>query len=77
MIITKTRNNPRVGLKVIPTPAAGTHVVSAPPVLIASTHTIDYVCGKCGTVLMHAEIGQVHNLTIHCTACGSYNSTDR
>jgi hypothetical protein len=27
-------------------------------------------------VLMHAETGQVHNLLIHCTVCGSYNSTD-
>jgi hypothetical protein len=26
--------------------------------------------------LMHAEDGQVHNLAILCTECGSYNSTD-
>lgn len=70
------RANPRAGLKLVPTPGNDVHFVSAPPVLIASTHTVDYVCGKCSTVLMHAEIGQVHNLIIHCTICGSYNSTD-
>jgi hypothetical protein len=26
--------------------------------------------------LMHAEDGQVHNLAILCTECGSYSSTD-
>jgi DNA-directed RNA polymerase subunit RPC12/RpoP len=52
------------------------HIINAPPVLIASTNTVDYVCGDCGAVLMHAEQGQVHNLVIHCTGCGSYNSTD-
>ena len=64
----------RVSLTLIETPARR-HAVSAPPVLVASTHTIDYCCGHCGTALMHAEDGQVHNLVIHCTVCGSYNST--
>ena len=67
--------NPKLRLKVIPAPSIGA-VVSAPPPLIASTHTIDYTCGHCGAVLMHAEQGQVHNLVIHCIACGSYNTTD-
>jgi DNA-directed RNA polymerase subunit RPC12/RpoP len=49
---------------------------SAPPVLIASTNIVDYICGDCGAVLMHAEQGQVDNLVVHCTECGSYNSTD-
>jgi len=44
--------------------------------LIASTNTVDYVCGDCGVVLLHAEEGQFHNLVIRCTACGSYNATD-
>ena len=65
----------RESLKLIETPA-NRHAVSAPPMLIASTHTIDYCCGHCGTALMHAEAGQVHNLVIHCTVCGSYHSTD-
>jgi hypothetical protein len=69
------QENLRVALRLIPTPWTQ-RIVSAPPVLIASTHTVDYVCGDCGAVLMHAEQGQVHNLVIHCVACGSYNSTD-
>src|SRR5664279_4805132 len=52
----------------------GGHAVDAPPVLVASTHTVDYCCGSCGIVLMHAEDQQVHSLLIHCTVCGSYNS---
>jgi predicted RNA-binding Zn-ribbon protein involved in translation (DUF1610 family) len=51
-------------------------LVSSPPILNASDHAIDFTCGKCGVVLMHAEDGHVHNLAIRCTACGSYNSTD-
>ena len=70
------QEHPRVALKPIPTPWAH-HIINAPPVLIASTHTVDYICGDCGVVLMHAEQGQVHNLVIHCTECGSYNSTDQ
>ena len=63
-------------LTVVKPPAFGRHAIDAPPILIASTHTTDYCCGSCGTVLMHAETGQVHNLLIRCTACGGYNSTD-
>jgi hypothetical protein len=51
-------------------------LVSAPPVLNASNDMIDFICAKCGVVLMHAEEGQVRNLAILCTGCGSYNSTD-
>jgi DNA-directed RNA polymerase subunit RPC12/RpoP len=69
------QEHPRVALKLISTPCAH-HIVSAPPILIASTNTVDYVCGDCGVVLLHAELGQVHNLVIHCTACGSCNATD-
>ena len=65
----------RVSLKLIKAPKIGA-VVTAPPVIIASTHTVDYCCGYCAVVLMHAEPGQVHNLHIRCTQCGSYNSTD-
>ena len=70
-----SKPNPSVALTVVAAPG-NRHVVSAPPVLIASTHTVDYRCGKCGIVLMHAEEGQVRNLLIRCTECGSYNSTD-
>lgn len=68
-------DNKRISLTVIEKPATG-RAVNAPPVLNASSHTIEYCCGRCGTVLLHAEAGQVHNLLIHCTQCGSYNSTD-
>jgi DNA-directed RNA polymerase subunit RPC12/RpoP len=67
--------NPRVRLTFVSTPGLR-HTVSAPPPLIASTHTTDYTCSRCGTVLMHAEQNQVHNLLIHCVACGAYNETD-
>jgi hypothetical protein len=45
-------------------------------VLKASEHSVDYTCGQCATILLHAEEGQVHGLLIHCTKCGSYNTTD-
>jgi hypothetical protein len=35
-------------------------LVSSPPILSASDDTIDFTCGRCGVVLMHAEDGQVH-----------------
>ena len=65
---------PRRSLKVIAAPGIGS-VISAPPVLEAS-NTVEYTCGNCGIILMHAYENQVRNLIIHCTACGSYNSTD-
>ena len=66
---------PRVALKVVDAPKTGA-VLTAPPILTASTHSVDYCCGYCSTVLMHAERDQVHNLLIKCTVCGAYNSTD-
>jgi predicted RNA-binding Zn-ribbon protein involved in translation (DUF1610 family) len=51
-------------------------LVSSRPILNASDDPNDFTCGKCGVVLMRAEDGQVHNLAILCTGCGSYNSTD-
>jgi hypothetical protein len=75
-MISAKNNISRIALTLVGSPAAG-HVISAPPVLVASEDTVDYTCGKCGIVLMHAELGQVHNLLIRCTECGAYNSTDR
>ena len=66
---------PRIPLKVVIGPAVGV-VLKAPPVLIASEHSVDYTCGRCGTVLLHADEDQVHGILIHCTGCGSYNSSD-
>ena len=43
---------------------------------VFGTHnSIDYACGHCDTILMHADQDQIHNLVIHCTLCGSYNTT--
>ena len=52
------------------------NTVNSPPVLTASSHAIDFLCGNCGTVLMQAEDNQVHGLFIHCTECGATNTTD-
>jgi DNA-directed RNA polymerase subunit RPC12/RpoP len=65
----------KIVLKVVTAPGVG-NIIDAPPVIHASDHTIDYTCGHCGELLMHAEVDQVHNLLIRCTKCGSYNSTD-
>ena len=67
--------HPRANLTLIVPPFVG-HSIDAPPILNASDHTIDFICGMCGEVLMHAEHSQVHNVTIHCLACGSYNTTN-
>jgi DNA-directed RNA polymerase subunit RPC12/RpoP len=64
--------NKRVPLRVIKAPRVG-HVMDAPPTLKASDHTIDYMCGRCEAILLHAEEDQVHGLIIRCTKCGSYN----
>jgi hypothetical protein len=68
-------NNPQRKLRVVE--ATGIeNAVNAPPAFYASTHTIDFVCGNCGTVLLHAEDDQVHGLFIHCTQCAACNATD-
>lgn len=64
-----------ISLKVVTAPAKGI-VLGTPPVLIASDHSVDYTCGRCNTVLLHAEEGQVRGFLIRCTKCGSYNSMD-
>jgi hypothetical protein len=68
-------DHPRFSLKLVFPPFVG-HTIDAPPILNASDHTVDFVCGTCDAVLMHGEHGQVHNVTIHCRACGSYNTTN-
>jgi DNA-directed RNA polymerase subunit RPC12/RpoP len=66
---------PKISLKVVHAPAVGV-VLDATPVLRASDHSVDYTCGRCGTILLHAEENQVHGILIRCVNCGSYNSTD-
>jgi DNA-directed RNA polymerase subunit RPC12/RpoP len=65
----------KISLKIVTAPATGL-VLEAPPVLMASDHSVDYTCGRCGATLLHAEENQVHGVLIRCTNCGSYNSTD-
>ena len=67
--------SPKIALQVATAPAIGV-VLEAPPVLIASEHSVDYTCGRCATILLHADEGQVHGVLIRCTKCGSYNSTE-
>jgi DNA-directed RNA polymerase subunit RPC12/RpoP len=64
----------KIKLKVIVAPGVG-HVLEAPPVLNASDHSVDYICGHCETILLHADEGQVHGVLIRCKKCGSYNAT--
>jgi predicted RNA-binding Zn-ribbon protein involved in translation (DUF1610 family) len=65
----------KIALKLVATPSKGI-ALEAPPVLKPSDHSLDYTCGQCGTILLHAEENQVHGVLIHCANCGSYNSTD-
>ena len=65
----------KMSLKIVVAPRLGA-VLEAPPALFAGTHTVDYACGYCGIVLMHADEGQVHELIIRCASCGSYNETE-
>jgi DNA-directed RNA polymerase subunit RPC12/RpoP len=65
----------RQALKLVDAPAQGA-VVTAPPIITTSSHSVDYCCAHCGTTLLHSEPGQINNLVIRCTQCGSYNSTD-
>jgi hypothetical protein len=44
----------KVSLQLVVAPPAGT-VLNAPPVLTASDHSIDYACGNCATVPLHAD----------------------
>jgi hypothetical protein len=68
-------SHPRSSLKLVTPPFLG-GVLEVPPTLNASDHTVDFVCGNCDALLMYAEHDQVHNVTIHCLACGSYNTTN-
>ena len=65
----------KIPLKVVTAPAIGV-VLEAPPVLVASEHSVEYICGRCAAVLLHADEGQVHGVLIHCAKCGSYNFTE-
>jgi len=65
----------KIPLTLVTAPEIGV-VLGAPPMLMASENSVDYACGRCAAVLLHADEGQVHGILIRCTKCGSYNSTD-
>jgi DNA-directed RNA polymerase subunit RPC12/RpoP len=62
-------------LKVIEAPRTG-QVISAPPPIVTSDQSNQYVCGHCGTLLVIAEDDQLHGLVVQCRECGSYNAVD-
>jgi predicted RNA-binding Zn-ribbon protein involved in translation (DUF1610 family) len=64
-----------IALKVVVAPAIGA-VSDAPPVIKVSDDSVDYTCGRCGTILLHAEEGQIRGVLLHCLNCGSYNMTE-
>jgi hypothetical protein len=45
---------PQQKLKVVPDAKNG-YAIGEPPVLDASHYTIEFLCGNCGTVLLHAR----------------------
>jgi hypothetical protein len=82
-------SDPTVGDQKVPNPVlvlfgTGTdqaprfgHPRDMPPVPDASSNTIDFLCGNCGTLLMHVREGEVHGVFIHCTECGACNTSDQ
>jgi DNA-directed RNA polymerase subunit RPC12/RpoP len=46
------------------------------PLPSSPDHSVDYICGNCRAVLLHAEDSPMHNLLILCTECGAHSSTD-
>ena len=65
----------RIGLKVVEALPPGV-VWTLRPFLGQRSHSVDYTCGKCETILLHAEAHQVRGIQIHCANCGAFNSTD-
>jgi hypothetical protein len=56
-------------LKVITAPAIGYAIQAPPPIAVSA-------CGRCGTLLVIADTGQLHGLVVRCRECGSYNAVD-
>jgi uncharacterized Zn finger protein len=64
-----------IPLTVSPDRAGDTHAVKTPPIIQLGTEN-DYACGSCGTVLLTANSGQVHNVLLECSQCGAVNKAD-
>jgi hypothetical protein len=79
---------PNIKLKVVSTPTPMKHIVldSPPPGGTAFMSgegagygDINYVCGKCGTILIEHmnstfDVRKVGNMQLRCAQCGSYNT---
>jgi len=46
----------KIPLTLVTAPAIGV-VLGAPPMLMASENSVDYACGRCAAVLLHADEG--------------------
>jgi hypothetical protein len=66
---------PTIPLIVLPGPTVDAQAVKTPPVLELGTEN-DYACGSCGTVLLRANAGQVHNVVLQCSRCNALNKVD-
>jgi hypothetical protein len=62
-------------LKIVRAPATG-YAIQAPPSITVSANTNYYLCGHCGTLLVIADVGQLHGLVVQCRECGHYNAVD-
>jgi len=71
----KTMAKPKIPLIVLSMRASDAHVVKAPPIIELGTEN-DYACGSCGTVLLRANSGQVHNVLLQCSRCSALNKAD-
>jgi predicted RNA-binding Zn-ribbon protein involved in translation (DUF1610 family) len=65
----------RIRLRIVKKPETD-QILSAPPELETDDHTVDYLCGHCGVVLILAGETLSDALTIRCTVCRSHNVTD-
>jgi hypothetical protein len=71
----KKMAKPIIPLIALPGRVADVHVVKTPPILELGSEN-DYACGACGTVLLRANAGQVHNVVLECSRCGALNKAD-
>ena len=53
-------------------PAVGS-AMQAPPTVILTADGTRSRCGRCGTVLVIAEVGALKGFVIHCCRCDHYN----
>jgi hypothetical protein len=65
-----------IWLRVVDAPKAG-QAMQAPPTLILAADGPRYRCGRCGTVLVIAELGALKGFTVHCGVCDRYNEAPR